>query len=145
MPKFRENRSLPYEAELVNKVILDVEKYPDFLPWCKGAKIISQDTDSFIAEMIVSFKGFTERYRSQIKFTHENGEYTIKVNAISGPFKKLNNTWHIISIEEGCVVDFFIDFEFKSKILDMVIGVVFSIATEKMIVAFEERARMLSV
>ena len=145
MHSFRENRAVPYSAEIINQVILDVEKYPEFLPWCKSAKIISKESDYFIAELEIVFKGFAEKYKSRIIPTKEQSFYSIKVEAISGPFKYLTNNWKIRTVEKGSEVDFDINFQFKSKMLDMVMGIVFSIATKKMINAFEMRAKKHSL
>ncbi len=143
MNKFEQNQSLKYPAEFVHEIILDVEKYPEFLPWVSNVKIISKNNNHFIAKMIISFKGFSESYESLVKYGNENGKYFVNAEAISGPFKKLINKWTITETEFGCHVDFYIDFAFKSKILDMVVGVFFSIAAEKMINSFKKRAEEL--
>jgi len=144
MHSFKEVRKMPYKASCINDIILDVEKYPEFLPWCSSAKIISANNDRIVADLTAEFKGFAENYRSQITAHEEGGFFVVNVEAISGPFKYLKNSWKIKSLNNECEIDFFIAFEFKSKILDMVIGMVFSIATEKMISAFEARARELN-
>lgn len=132
---------MPYKAEAINQIILDVERYPEFLPWCSSAKIILKEEDYFIAELSILFKGFAEQYKSRIIPNRKNDIYSIEVEAISGPFKFLKNNWKIKSINDKSEVDFYISFQLKSKILDMVIGTVFSIAVEKMMNAFEMRAK----
>ena len=135
---------MPYEAGLINDIIMDIEKYPEFLPWCKKARIIEKNDHFLTAELFVEFKGFTESYVSKVITSLENDSYCIEVVAISGPFKLLKNIWTIKQLDNGVKVDFSIDFAFKSRILDMIIGMVFSIATEKMIGAFEDKADELS-
>lgn len=135
---------MPYKASLINEIIMDIEKYPEFLPWCKKARIIEKNDDFITAELFVEFKGFTESYVSKVITSSENESYHIQVVAISGPFKLLKNIWSIKQLDNGAKVDFSIDFAFKSRILDMIIGMVFSVATEKMIGAFEDRADKLS-
>ena len=135
---------MPYKASLISEIIMDIEKYPEFLPWCKKARIIEKNDDFLTAELFVEFKGFTESYVSKVITSSENNSYCIEVVAISGPFKLLKNIWTIKQLDNGAKVDFSIDFAFKSRILDMIIGMVFSIATEKMIGAFEDRADELS-
>jgi coenzyme Q-binding protein COQ10 len=135
---------MPFDHVLIDKIIMDIEKYPEFLPWCKKARIISENDDFLTAELSVEFKGFTETYVSKVRRTVEKGQYYIEVVAISGPFKLLKNIWSIKELDNRAEVDFSIDFEFKSRILDMVIGMFFSTATEKMIGAFETRAGKLS-
>lgn len=145
MRHFQESRKLPYNAELLNHIVLDVERYPEFIPWCNSAKIISKHADYFIAELEIVFKGFAEKYKSRIIPTREHSIYFIKVEAISGPFKYLTNNWKISAVEDGSEVDFDVSFQFKSKMLDMAMGIVFSIATEKLINAFEMRAKKHSL
>ena len=144
MHKYETKKRLEYPAELINEIILDVENYPQFLPWVGSGKILTKNNDNFVAELDISFKGFSESYESLVKHHKSGGVYYVDVEAISGPFRNLTNKWQVKAVKDGCIVDFFIDFEFKSKILDMVVGMVFTIATEKMIHAFEERAKEIS-
>lgn len=144
MHSFQETRVMPYKASLINEIIMDIEKYPAFLPWCKKARIVAKNDNFLTAELFIEFKGFTESYVSKVITSSENDSYYIEVVAISGPFKLLKNIWAIKQLDYGAKVDFSIDFAFKSRILDMIIGMVFSVATEKMIGAFEARADELS-
>lgn len=144
MHSFNDTRLLPYQAELVRDIILDIEKYPEFLPWCSKAELVSQTENELIALLTISFKAFSESYKSRIITIENNESFMINVEAISGPFKQLTNFWNIKKINNGCEVKFSIDFEFKSTILDLVIGTFFSIATDKMINAFETRAYQIS-
>lgn len=146
MHSFEETRQMPFSAELIKEIVLDIEKYPEFLPWCRNVKIISQNDNEIVAEMVIEFKGFSESYCSKIIYKEEKDQYFVNVQAISGPFKQLNNLWKIKKMGQDCSeVNFYIDFELKSRILNMVIGVVFSSATEKMVSAFEQRAQSKSV
>lgn len=144
MHSFKDTRLLPYEAKLVKDIILDIEKYPEFLPWCSEAKLLSQSEKELTAQLTISYKFFRETYTSVVITTDTPEEYTINVEAISGPFKKLKNFWSIRKINNQCEVKFSIDFEFKSVILDAVIGTFFSMATNKTIKAFETRAYHIS-
>lgn len=143
MHKFQQNKFLKYSAKFVHEIILDVEKYPEFLPWVSNVKVVSKNNNHFVAKMIISFKGFEESYESLVRYGKEGDKYFVNVEAISGPFKKLINKWTISDANDGCLVDFYIDFAFKSKILDMVVGMFFSTAAEKMIDSFEKRAEEL--
>ncbi len=144
MHSFNDIRLLPYEAKLVRDIILDIEKYPGFLPWCSDAQLLSKTEEELIAQLTISYKFFRETYKSLVITTETPEEFTINVEAISGPFKKLKNFWSIRKINNQCEVKFSIDFEFKSVILDAVIGTFFSMATNKMIKAFETRAYHIS-
>ena len=147
MPKFSEKKILPHSAEKLYSLVMDIEKYPEFLPWCKSAKIIEIISENNLrADLLINFKGFFERYRSDVKHGETvNGGYFIDVVAIEGPFKKLINQWKITDLKNGsCEIEFFIDFEFNSVILSKVIGVIFEKATHKMMSAFEERAKQIN-
>ena len=144
MHSFKEQRIMPYNFELIKDIIMDIEKYPDFLPWCDHATILSKTDQYITAELTVSFKSFSENYISKVLLEKNNDEYIIQAEAISGPFEYLQNIWNIKRHNNASIVNFSIDFQFKSKILNKLIGIVFSKATEKMIAAFEERAKNLS-
>lgn len=144
MTQFTQVKDLKYPASIVANIILDVESYPEFLPWVKKIEIKDKKNEEFIASTVVNFKGFVESYESLVTYSLDDKEYFINTKAISGPFKKLVNKWHIVAKEDGCRVNFFVDFEFKSIILNTVIGMVFSVATQKIMDAFEARAEELS-
>jgi coenzyme Q-binding protein COQ10 len=146
MPKFSEKKILPHSAKKLYSLVMDIEKYPEFLPWCKSAKIIEIiSANNLRADLLINFKGFFEKYRSDVKHGKtENSDYFVDVVAIEGPFKKLINQWKISDLKNGsCEIEFLIDFEFNSVILSKVIGVIFEKATHKMMSAFEDRASAL--
>ncbi|MES2677792.1 MAG: type II toxin-antitoxin system RatA family toxin [Pseudomonadota bacterium] len=145
MPSHSEIKNLPYSAKQMFDLVLDVEKYPEFLPWCLAAKITKKlDAENFEADLAINFKGFTQKYSSNIQASqNNNSEFLINVSAIDGPFKNLTNRWQFRNIAGGCQVEFFIDFEFKSMILGKMIGMIFEKATDKMIDAFENRAQTI--
>lgn len=145
MHSFRESRVIPYDVEFIYKIIMDIESYPEFLPWCSSATIVSQQGNSICADLTVNFKGISDSYRSQVSSQKIESGYEIKATSNTGPFQRLENVWRIKSLNNGTKVEFSIDFEFKSRILNMVIGMFFSAAVEKMIAAFETRAKDLSV
>ena len=128
-------------------LVMDVEKYPQFLPWCLAAKITKrfpakEFRDHLEADLAISFKGFTQKYSSDIRASKTiDNEFLISVAAIDGPFKSLVNSWQFKDISGGCEIEFFIDFEFRSMILGKMIGMIFEKATSKMIDAFEKRAQ----
>jgi coenzyme Q-binding protein COQ10 len=144
MHSFKETKLMKCDADLISEIVMDIEKYSEFLPWCSSAVILSKEDNLIVAKLEISFKGFSESYISRVvKEQRENG-YLIKTEAISGPFRYLKNNWHIKQLQNGSEINFSIDFEFKSTILDMLIGLIFSEATKKMIAAFEDRANRLS-
>ncbi|MBP7709668.1 MAG: type II toxin-antitoxin system RatA family toxin [Rickettsiales bacterium] len=144
MPSLTQNKTLPYSAQQMQSLVMDIEKYPEFLPWCKQAKIVERISDDNLrADLLINFKNFFEKYRSDVKHGRgPNGSHFIDVVAIEGPFKKLVNQWKFRDLEDGnCEVEFFIEFEFSSIFLTKMLGMIFEKATEKMMAAFEERAQ----
>ena len=146
MPTHAETRLMPYSAEQMFALIADVEKYPEFLPWCAGCRIrgrrMAGEDEILDTDLIISFKVFRERFGSRV--TVKPGTHEILVEYLDGPFKYLNNHWTFKPISDTtCEVDFFVDFEFRSRTLQAVIGMVFSEAMRRIVRAFEERAARL--
>lgn len=144
MPSLTQTKTLPYHANQMQSLVMDIEKYPEFLPWCKQAKIVKKNSDNILqADLLINFKNFFEKYRSEVKHgISSDGAHFIDVVAIEGSFRKLVNQWKFRELEsDKCEVEFFIEFEFNSFFLTKMLGVIFERATEKMMTAFEERAR----
>lgn len=146
MPNFTESKILPYSAPDIFNLVMDIEKYPEFIPWCKSAKIVEKISENNLqADLLISFKGIMQKYRSDVTyFQDENGVFFVKAVAIEGPFKKLENMWKISENgENSCKIEFFIDFSFNSLFLQKMIGLIFEKATKKMVLSFENRAKEL--
>jgi coenzyme Q-binding protein COQ10 len=145
MPFFTEEKIMPYSAKQIFDLVMDIESYPKFLPWCKIAKITNRSDDNLTADLVINFKGLFEKYTSLVKYKIiSDNELEITVSAIDGSFKYLINKWHLKNINaKSSQVSFFIDFSFRSMILEKIIGGVFQKATIKMMTAFEERAKIL--
>lgn len=147
MPTHAEIRRVPYSAAEMYALIADVAAYPEFLPWCAGARIRSRrpqpdGSEVIEADLIISFKLFRERFGSRV--TLRPAERKIDVAYLDGPFRYLNNHWFFLPAgERACDVDFFVDFEFRSRTLQAIIGVVFNEAMRRIVRAFEERAEQL--
>lgn len=146
MPSHSESRLVQYPAALMYAIVADVERYPEFLPWCVGLRVLSRERigghDRLLAEMLVGFGALRERYTSRVVL--DAVEHTVDVMQTDGPFRQLESHWHIAPDGEGCRVDFSIAFEFKSTLLNAVAGSAFEHALLKMADAFEARARALS-
>lgn len=148
MTTHSETRILPYSAEEMYALIADVERYPEFLPWCAGCRIRGRRPlpegagEAMEADLVISFKLFRERFGSRVTLKPE--ARTIDVEYIDGPFRYLINNWRFVPVAEtACEVRFFVDFEFKSTILQKVIGLVFNEAMHRVVRAFETRAAAL--
>jgi coenzyme Q-binding protein COQ10 len=146
MTNFKESKILPYSASQMFDLVMDIENYPQFLPWCKIAKIIEIiDDQNLKADLVINFKSFFEKYTSLVSHHKiSDHEFKVKAVAIDGPFKTLITKWHIKNInDQNSQIDFFIDFSFNSIILEKMISSLFEKAAQKMINAFEDRARIL--
>ena len=118
-----------------------VERYPEFLPWCKACRITKREGEVFYADLIIAFKVYRERFTSKVVL---QPKHQIDVEYIDGPFRYLMNRWRFEDDGEGgCTVDFYVDFEFKSRILQGLIGLLFNEAVQRMVRAFEGRAVQL--
>ncbi|HJD54787.1 MAG TPA: type II toxin-antitoxin system RatA family toxin [Rickettsia endosymbiont of Proechinophthirus fluctus] len=142
MPCLQHTKILPYKPQELFDLVWDVKSYPKFLPWCSASRIISENNQEVIAELVIQLKGFSEKYNSRVTSEiTDDGIYLINTVAISGPFEYLKSTWHFVPCTAGTALKFFIDFKMKSVILDKLIDTYFTKATEKMIIAFERRAK----
>jgi len=141
MPTHAEKRRLPYRADQLYDLVAGVDRYPEFLPWCKAARITRREGDVCYADLVVAFKVFRERFQSKVTL---HPKRLIDVEYIDGPFRYLNNHWEFADAPGGgCIVDFYVDFEFKSRLLQTLIGLLFNEAVSRMVNAFEARARDL--
>lgn len=142
MPKFATTRFVSHSPENMFALVADAEKYPEFLPLCEALVIKSRkERDGktlLVADMTVGYKAIRETFASQVLMDPQ--ALTIDVQYLNGPFKYLNNRWSFIPTEGGCNVGFSIDYEFKSRMLGMVMGSMFDVAFRRFSAAFEERA-----
>lgn len=138
----------PHSARQLFDLVVDVERYPEFLPWCRAARVLQRGDEAMLAELIIGFKGITESYVSRVVMMPPEGDVPgrVEVVMVRGPFEYLTNQWLFMPVQEaggGCEINFTLDFKFRSKLLDKLIGSVFARAQEKMIGAFVERADAL--
>jgi coenzyme Q-binding protein COQ10 len=141
MPIHREKKFLPYTPEQMFALVADVERYPEFLPWCLACRIRQQETPTtFIADLQVGFKMVREQFTSRVTLDPPKA---ITVTYLSGPFQHLSNEWKFTAAPQGTAVDFFLTFEFRSRLLQTLIGVLFEEAVHRMVSAFEARAAKL--
>ncbi|MFD1744426.1 type II toxin-antitoxin system RatA family toxin [Rhizobium helianthi] len=142
MPKFENHRPVRHSPADMFALVADVEKYPEFLPLCEALTIRSRkERDGktlLVADMTVGYKAIRETFTTQVLLNP--AELAIDVKYIEGPFKYLDNQWRFRESPEGCVVDFVIDYEFKSRILGALMGSMFDRAFRMFAEAFEERA-----
>ncbi len=141
MPRHHEIRHLHYSAEQMFDLVADVARYGEFLPWVVGVRVRANSASEMTADLIVGFKGIRERFTSLV---HKQAPARIHVDYLDGPLKHLHNDWQFSAAPDGgCIVDFTVDFAFRSSLFERIAGQVFDRALRKMITAFEERAASL--
>jgi coenzyme Q-binding protein COQ10 len=142
MPSFSSQRHVRFSAAQMYALVADIEAYPQFLPLCTGLTILRRrpmgEAEELTARMSVGYKSIAENFTTQV--VTNPAERTIDVSYLDGPFKHLNNRWRFIDDGRGSVVDFFIDYEFRSKLLGVLMGSMFDQAFRRFTQAFEERA-----
>lgn len=142
MPSFETRRKVPFTPHEMFDLVADVERYPEFLPLCEGLRILSQDGDgeqgTLVAAMDVGYKGIRETFTSRVQL--DRTVPSVRTDLVQGPFNRLVNKWDFTATPDGCEVRFFIDYEFKSMILQMLVGSVFEQAFGRFAEAFEQRA-----
>jgi coenzyme Q-binding protein COQ10 len=147
VPTHAEKRLLPYTPEQLFELVANVERYPEFLPWCLAARIRKREADVLVADLVIGFRMIRERFTSNVRLAPP---HRIDVWYADGPFRHLNNHWTFEPAPPspefpsgGTLIDFYVDFEFRSKLLQSLIGVLFNEATKRMVAAFEARAKQL--
>ncbi len=141
MPTHAERRRLPYTQEQLFNLVADIERYPEFLPWCLAARVRRREGRTIHADLVIGFRMVRERFTSKVDLAPPR---RIDVAYSEGPFKYLNNHWVFEPTPDGgCEIDFFVDFEFRNRVLQKLIEVLFQEAVRRMVSAFETRARAL--
>ncbi|MCW3837971.1 type II toxin-antitoxin system RatA family toxin [Sphingomonas canadensis] len=141
MPRHQETRRLPYSPDQMFDMVADVGRYGEFLPWVSAVRVRSNSETEMVADLAVGFKGLSETFSSRVR---KQRPHHLHVDYLEGPLKHLHNDWRFRSDGEGgCIVDFTVDFAFKSRMFEMLAGQMFDRALRKMIGAFEERAAKL--
>ena len=147
MPMFNSTRRVTHSPEQMFALVADVEKYPQFLPLCEGLTVRRRTPregggEVLLADMTVGYKAIRETFTTQVLLNR--AEHVIEVKYIDGPFRYLDNRWHFAETPSGgCTVDFFIDYEFKSRILGALMGSMFDRAFRMFTEAFETRANRI--
>jgi coenzyme Q-binding protein COQ10 len=143
MPQFSTKRRVRHAATDMFDLVADVEKYPQFVPLCSGLTVKSRaEKDGktvLVADMTVAYKIIRETFTSRVTLDRQG--LKILVEYLNGPFKRLQNRWTFYPVEaKVCDVEFFIDYEFRSRTLAVLMGAMFDAAFRHFAVAFEQRA-----
>jgi coenzyme Q-binding protein COQ10 len=150
MPAHHEKRVLPHSPDQLFALVADIERYPEFLPWCIAARNNRREAtaggETVWSDLVIGFKLVRERFTSKVTLLPgADGEPPrIDVEYVDGPMKYLRNHWVFRPTGNGhCEIDFYVDFEFRSRMLQRLIGVLFHEAVSRMVAAFERRAAAL--
>ena len=139
MPKHRQIKTVGYSPDQMFDLVLDVQSYPEFLPWCLSSSVTDIGNSSFEAELLIGFKFLKESFGSSVLFERP---FSIEVTPTYGPFRRMRNVWSFESVDhDSCRINFYVDFEFRSIFLNKVMGLLFYEAVQKMVACFEARAR----
>jgi coenzyme Q-binding protein COQ10 len=144
MPQFQTKRRVPHTAEQMFDLVADIEQYPRFVPLCSAMRVRRRTEgeggkEIVVADMTVAYKMIRETFTSQVTLDPQN--FAIDVRYLSGPFSRMENSWTFVPAgDNGCEVNFFISYEFKSRMLAMLMGAMFETAFRRFSAAFERRA-----
>jgi coenzyme Q-binding protein COQ10 len=142
MPSFTTKRHVRFSAAQMFALVADIEKYPEFLPLCTGLVVLSRrpqgEGEELTARMSVGYKTIAENFTTRV--VTDPSQRRIDVNYLDGPFKRLDNRWQFADEPGGAVINFYIDYEFRSKLLGVLMGSMFDQAFRRFAQAFEERA-----
>ena len=145
MPKASVKRLIDCNKNQLIDLVLDIEKYPEFVPFCLDARIYEknnkEDILSIIADLTIGKGPFKDTYKSDVRFNKKNS--TINVTNIGGPLNHLENTWHFKEHQNGAEILFDIDFEIENKFLNIVMTKSFQFGLDKIADAFQKRAEEL--
>lgn len=140
MPGIQQVRQLPYSAEQMFDLVADVGRYGEFLPWVVAARVRSDSEEELVADLLVGFNAFSEKFTSRVEKQRPG---LIKVHYVDGPMRRLENVWKFDPLPHGCEVHFHVDFSFRNAVFEALAGQYFDRAFRKMVGAFEARAHEL--
>jgi len=145
MPKASVKRLIECKKNQLIDLVLDIEKYPEFVPFCLGSKVYKKSSEAYltliIADLTIGKGPFKDTYKSNVKFNKNDS--SIKVTNIDGPLDHLENNWYFREQKDGTEILFDIDFEIKNKFLNNLMSKSFEFGLNKIADAFQERAEHL--
>jgi coenzyme Q-binding protein COQ10 len=144
MISYQTSKKVDFTSKEIFDLVMDIEKYPDFLEWVSGARIIEKQDNLVVAKLDIYFKGYNTSYVSNITTESKNDHYSINIDSRDGPFKSLRNVYTITPIDNNSSILTFDNYvEFRFKIIESLIGLTLSKNVEKIISAFEEQAKRI--
>ena len=145
MPKASVTRHIARDKQTLIDFVLDIEKYPEFIPFCIDSKVYETndegDVKKIIADLTIGKRPFIDTYKSDIRYDKKND--SIHVTNIDGPLKHLENNWKFVQKDNLTEVQFDVDFEIKNKFLNLIMEKSFQFGLNKIADAFQQRAENL--
>jgi coenzyme Q-binding protein COQ10 len=139
-----ERRVVRHAPAQLFDLVADVRRYPEFLPWCHAARIRRRDGQVEIAELAIGFGPWHERFVSRVELAPDHaGGPRISTTGIEGPFRRLVSRWIFHPHPEGTLIEFELEFDFRSRLLQQTVRLLFAEAMKRMVSAFEARAAQL--
>lgn len=143
MPAFQSSRTVAFAPDQMFDLVADVERYPEFLPLCEGLNIrrrsmLEDGREVLLADMTVGYKAIRETFTSRV--TLDRSKLRIDVEYVNGPFSHMENIWRFTADGNKTIVDFSINYQFKSRMLGLLMGGMFDQAFRRFADAFEKRA-----
>ena len=146
MPHFDARKRVPHSADAMFDLVADVERYPEFLPFCENLTVRARDDDGerqiLVADMTIGYKLVRETITSRVTLDRKAMEIT--ADNITGPFRQMQNRWTFVPLDGGgCEIRFTISYEFKSRTLSVLVGGLFDKVFRRFTDAFETRADLI--
>ncbi|MBR1375821.1 MAG: type II toxin-antitoxin system RatA family toxin [Cardiobacteriaceae bacterium] len=139
MPQIIKSKKLPYSPEKLFDLVADVEKYPEFLPWCGGAKLVKRDEKEIVGTLVLAKGGLRKSFTTRNICNYPN---RMDIALVEGPFKSLNGHWEFKKIDEGCEVSCCLRFEIPF-LLQPILGSVLEYMANTMVESFARRAAVV--
>jgi len=143
MPVVKQTRIVPFLPEQMFDLVVDIDQYPEFLPWCVASRIRERSDDQIVADLVIGFKMVRERFTSRVSMNRD--ALAIDTALVEGPFKHMTNNWRFRLAPDGksTEIDIHVDFAFRSALLQRLLEPLFEEAQKRLIGAFEKRAYQL--
>lgn len=140
MTVVKKSRVVPFSCEQMYGLVIHVEKYPEFLPYCSDSQVHHRDQDEVQATLVIAAAGMTKSFTTRNR--HQTNKM-IEIRLVDGPFSHLEGFWRFDDEDGGCRISFDLEFEFAGRMLSMLLGSVFEQVTDKMVDAFCKRAEII--
>lgn len=138
VPTIKREMIVPYSAEAMFKLVNQIETYPQFLPWCRHARILEQNAQQIKATLVLAKGGLHKAFTTCNQLTPY---HSIAISLIDGPFKRLEGHWQFDALnQQECHIHFELSFEFSTKLLSLMFGPVFQQATNTLVDSFQQEA-----